>query len=198
MAATCDASNALDVTPYLEELSKNPGGGGAALDPDYLQRIIDNAVKRRVKRATLDCKSSETCVALQGFPLCFDIVAYTWRDAAGDNGNLMDGSYTLSDGRKGNLYTGPYPLPEGANTSMPAGASNTMPAGASETTPATTPTSNSSGDDSAKTGMPDATTTGGSTTSAPPSSQTPNGGVKVGGSMGLAIAAAGGALAVLL
>ncbi|KAF3209415.1 hypothetical protein TWF106_010990 [Orbilia oligospora] len=73
LAATCEASSAIDVTPYLQDLGKNSGsGGGSVIDPDYIYRIIDNAVKRRVKRATLDCKSNETCVALQGVPLCFD------------------------------------------------------------------------------------------------------------------------------
>ncbi|KAK6358564.1 hypothetical protein TWF730_007891 [Orbilia blumenaviensis] len=201
LAATCDASSAIDVTPYLEELSKNTGsgggGGGSLLDYEYIYRIIDNAVKRRVKRATLDCKSSETCVALQGVPLCFDAIAYTWRDTAGDYGSLLDGSYTLSDGRKGNLYTGPYPLPDGSTASVPEATQ--------------TPNSNSNGSSSAKTETPNATTTtpstggtapavatGGSTTSAPSASQTPNGGVKVVGNMGVALAAVGGALAVLL
>ncbi|RVD85875.1 uncharacterized protein DFL_004179 [Arthrobotrys flagrans] len=186
LAATCDVSSAIDVTPYLQDLGKNTGGGGgSAIDPDYIYRIINNAVKRRVKRATLDCKSNETCVALQGVPLCFDAVAYTWRDTAGDNGNLLDGSYTLSDGRKGNLYTGPYPLPDGSTLTVSPST--------------TTPTSNSNS--SAKTEAPNATTppaTGGSTTGAPSASQTPNGGVKLGGNMGLAVAVIGGALAVAL
>ncbi|KAK6348495.1 hypothetical protein TWF718_006285 [Orbilia javanica] len=193
LAATCEASNALDVTPYLQDLGKNTGsGGGSALDPDYIYRIINNAVRRRVKRDTLDCKSSETCVALQGVPLCFDIVAYTWRDTAGDNGNLLDGSYTLSDGRKGNLYTGPYPLPDGS----------TLTVSPSTATPTSDSKANSSA--SAKTETPNATTpgatsaAGGSTTSAPSASQTPNGGVKVGGGMGLAVAVIGGALVAAL
>ncbi|KAF3098477.1 hypothetical protein TWF225_006748 [Orbilia oligospora] len=191
LAATCEASSAIDVTPYLQDLGKNSGsGGGSVIDPDYIYRIIDNAVKRRVKRATLDCKSNETCVALQGVPLCFDAIAYTWRDTAGDNGNLMDGSYTLSDGRKGNLYTGPYPLPDGSTLTV--------------SPPAATPTqnSNSNGSSSAKTETPNTTTPpnmgSSTTTGAPSASQTPNGGVKVGGSMGLAVAVIGGALAAAL
>ncbi|KAK6501841.1 hypothetical protein TWF481_009662 [Arthrobotrys musiformis] len=196
LAATCEASSAIDVTPYLANLGSGGNGGGGSIDPDYIYRIIEYAVKRRVKRATLDCKSSETCVALQGVPLCFDIVAYTWRDTAGDNGNLVDGSYTLADGRKGNLFTGPYPLPDGSTFTVTSSPSTA------------TPSSNSNGSASAKTETPNATTppaTGsitaaaaGTSTGAPSASQTPNGGVKAGGNMGLAIAMIGGALAAAL
>ncbi|KAF3210712.1 hypothetical protein TWF191_011093 [Orbilia oligospora] len=146
LAATCEASSAIDVTPYLQDLSKNSGsGGGSVIDPDYIYRIIDNAVKRRVKRATLDCKSNETC---------------------------------------------PYPLPDGSTLTV--------------SPPAATPTqnSNSNGSSSAKTETPNTTTPpnmgSSTTTGAPSASQTPNGGVKVGGSMGLAVAVIGGALAAAL
>ncbi|KAF3929998.1 hypothetical protein AA313_de0209659 [Arthrobotrys entomopaga] len=207
LAATCDASNAVDVTPYLQQLSSGGGDGGAALDPDYLYRIIDNAVKRRVvKRATLDCTGTETCVALQGFPLCYDAAAWTWRDAAGDNGNLQDGSYTLSDGRKGNLYTGPYPLPNGGTASAPAPTGSDGPStDTMSSSPAPTPSGSNSSDNSnpsspstsAGLSTPTVTDSEPSGTSAPSSTETPNGGVKTGANLGLVVAAVAGALAVL-
>ncbi|KAK6517740.1 hypothetical protein TWF506_004922 [Arthrobotrys conoides] len=192
LGATCEASGAIDVTPYLKDLGTGTGsGGGSFIDPDHIYRLINNAVKRRVKRANLDCKSNETCVALQGVPLCFDAVAYTWRDTAGDYGNLKDGSYTLSDGQKGNLFTGPYPLPDGSTLTV------TSPTAATPTS-----NSNSNGSNSAKTETPNTTTPpamGSPTNTGAPAStsQTPNGGVKVAGSMGLAVAVIGGAVAAV-
>ncbi|EPS42934.1 hypothetical protein H072_3070 [Dactylellina haptotyla CBS 200.50] len=205
LAASCDASNAIDVTPYLDQLSSGSGGGASNIDPDYLYRIIGTAVKRRiVKRATLDCAGAESCVALQGYPLCFDGLAWTWRDAEGNHGNLQDGSYTLADGRQGNLYTGPYPLPDGGTAPAPtATGGGSSPATTIGSTPVSTPASSVTGMDessSAQAGPTDAPTTAVSeskTTSAPSSTQTPNGGIKIGASLGFVFAAAGGALAIL-
>ncbi|KAF3934829.1 hypothetical protein ABW19_dt0200846 [Dactylella cylindrospora] len=201
-AAVCNTSTGTDLAPYIEQLSQG-GGGGGNVDPEILEHILDQAVStsvknRLVRRDDLDCGSS-TCYFYQDYPLCFNAADFTWFDAAGNSGNLADGSYTLADGRKGNLYTGPYPYPgdDSSSTTAPPSATVTP---AESSSPATTSETVATSTSTSTTDSTDATETEASSSDAPAATTTaaaPNGASSFGVNLGLSIVGLGAALFLL-
>ncbi|KAL2066390.1 hypothetical protein VTL71DRAFT_2461 [Oculimacula yallundae] len=75
-----------------------------------------------IRRAGLDCTSSEACISLEGEIACWNPKNDDFHIADGSKGNFRTGDYILPDGQTGNLFTGPDPTPL---SSTAAGASRT-------------------------------------------------------------------------
>ncbi|KAK3903724.1 hypothetical protein C8A05DRAFT_32536 [Staphylotrichum tortipilum] len=222
-ATTCTAKNATPLDEFISSSGGGGVGGGGGLSVDPF-KWVSYAVKKRttpdakfanvalaIARRSADsveCSSTELCLALEGTPFCLDMYSSDFHDGVGTSGNLISGDYTLPDGRKGNLYKGPFPQPTGgaaynaaSTTTTKAADKTSEAAGAGKTSSATGASGGGEaadlvvGDEPTAAAETGAGTTAGPTatgagqaagTSAPAPAKTPNGAAK-GKSVGVAV-----------